>query len=82
MKKKKVYRGVRFGAEVLQEAGLLLQKRLEERELSIRESIQIFTVVTGDTTWTYDTKEEFYSAYKNSSGGLFSVTAPQKLKFF
>ena len=82
MKKKKVYRGVRFGAEVLQEAGLLLQKRLEERELSIRESIQIFTVVTGDTTWTYDTKEEFYSAYKNSSGGAIFRYGASEIEIF
>lgn len=67
MNKKKTYRGVRFGVEVLQEAVLLLDKRIEERKLSICAPIQNFTVVNEDTTWSYDTKEEFYSDYKNSN---------------
>ncbi len=71
MEKMKTYRHTRFGAEVLEEALVILNRITAEKNISI--DYFILSVEHDDSSWSHDTKEEFYSDYrKYSNDATFS----------
>jgi predicted nucleotide-binding protein len=62
MTKSKEYRGTKFSAEVLSEAGMLLDEFVN----ASKEKFLINTLIVSreDEDWTYDNEEEFFAAFR------------------
>lgn len=65
MQKTKNYYHTRFGAEVLEEALVILNSIADNKGIDI--NTFILSVEHDDSLWKYDTKEEFYSDYRKYS---------------
>lgn len=65
MEKEKKYYHTRFGAEVLEDALVILKRIAGKKDINIGASN--LSVEHNDSYWKYDTKEEFYSDYRNYS---------------
>lgn len=71
MEKTKEYSHTRFGAEVLEEALIIFNRIAAKKKIDIDRII--LSVEHDDSSWKYDTKEEFYSDYrKYSNKALFN----------
>ena len=66
MKKSTQYEYTRFSADVLREAIQVFQTKTNRGKPACS---VIMSVEVGDSTWHYDSSEEFFADYRKSHGG-------------
>ncbi len=75
--KRKDFRSMKFRPEDLKEAAISLLNELPS-EIDKSKVARSFSVSSGDTTWRFETEDEFYSEYRKASTttSLFKLNSP------